>query len=178
MIQSEVLEHSTRRRIYDHIVKDPGITFQMLRSVLDMNDGTLKYHLNCLRKNDLIDIRKRKNEKVLIPKNIASDLHTRELRKDQKRILRFVKDHPGSSLKQISSRTGMDRKDVKRTITSLRRKRLVKCRREGNEHLYHSINDEGLYNEIMLVLMNRYLNGEITIDRLKQLKSRLEELKH
>ncbi len=45
---------STRRRIYEEIVLNPGLHFRELQRRLDMPVGMLEYHLNVLLKDELI----------------------------------------------------------------------------------------------------------------------------
>jgi len=173
MLESEVLGHSKRKMIFEQIVDNPGITFQMLRTVLKINEGTLKYHLDCLRKNEMIYVKKRKNERVYIPKNVGGPVNKKDLGKEQTRVMRVIRDHPGSDIKEIATFSRSSKNDVKKVLTSLRRKNLIQCRNESGKYVYHPSDDEDLYKEIMLVLMKRYQNGEITLKRLLELKKKL-----
>ena len=49
-----VLENETRKLVYDHIMAHPGVSFIVLKSVLKLNDSTLRYHLNYLERSKKI----------------------------------------------------------------------------------------------------------------------------
>jgi predicted transcriptional regulator len=172
MLESEILNHSTRKRIYQHIVDNPGVTFKILKRTFGVNEGTLNYHLDSLRKGDLIEIKKRKNERIYLPTEM-SDPDTCALQIEQKRVLRCIRELPGSGVPEIVKRSGMSKKDVTRVIACLRRKRLIKGNKQGTSYGYHPISDQDLRNEVLLVLIDKYSRGEIPLNRLLQLKRKI-----
>ena len=48
--------HETRKRLMLYIQENPGTTFQRLKGVFKLNEGTLRYHLNYLRRTKRIRI--------------------------------------------------------------------------------------------------------------------------
>ena len=46
-----VLQHDTRRMIYNYIVEHPGVAFNELKKVFELTDGTLRYHVEYLKRS-------------------------------------------------------------------------------------------------------------------------------
>lgn len=173
MDESEILNHAVRKRIYQHIVDNPGITFRMLKRVFGVNEGTLNYHLDSLRKGDLIEIRKRKNERIYLPCEMMDDPREREITGDRRRVLNAIRERPGSDVAGISGRSGVPKKDVTKAIAFLRRKRLIKGARQGRSYGYRPISEEDIRNEVLLILIDKYTKGEIPLNRLLELKRKI-----
>jgi predicted transcriptional regulator len=172
MDQSDPLNHALRKRIYQHIVDNPGITFKMLERIFAVNKGTLNYHLDYLRKVDLIEIRKRKNERIYLPRE-AGDPSLRALKSEQKIVLRSIRESPGSDIKDIVSTSGLSRKDVTKVLAYLRKKRLIRGAKNRKSYGYRLASDEDIRNEVFLILIDKYSRGEIPLKRLLELKSKL-----
>jgi len=49
-----ILEHNTRRIIYNYIISHPGIPFTTIEQIFELTKGTLRYHLHVLEKNNKI----------------------------------------------------------------------------------------------------------------------------
>jgi predicted transcriptional regulator len=169
------MKHSTRKRIYDHIVKNPGITFTMLRSVLDLNDGTLSYHLDYLRRTEMIDIRMRKNQRCYLPREDVGHKHG-PLDRDQSRVLKMLSRTPRMTRDEIAETAGIKGEQLSRALSGLRRRKLVKAYREGRDVTYSPIDEDEIIDRMMMVLIERYVKGDITFERLMDLKERLEEM--
>jgi DNA-binding transcriptional ArsR family regulator len=55
MHQIDLLELKTRKQIYDFIHKYPGIHLREIIRKLDLSEGTIRYHLKYLEKNEVIN---------------------------------------------------------------------------------------------------------------------------
>ena len=53
--KNEVLNLSTRKQIYDFIVKNPGLHLREIYRSLKMSEGSIKYHLDYLNKRNLVN---------------------------------------------------------------------------------------------------------------------------
>ncbi|MBW3584052.1 MAG: helix-turn-helix domain-containing protein [Euryarchaeota archaeon] len=85
MAQDEaVLDLDSRRRIYGHIEKNPGLHLRALQRALDMPLGTLEYHLYQLDRAGMVVIREDGRYKAFFPK--GGDLDRRD-----KDILYYVR---------------------------------------------------------------------------------------
>ena len=56
-------EHQTRRVLKEYISDNPGVTFKLLMNVLNLNKGTLTYHLDHLLKRRVIVQEKKGRER-------------------------------------------------------------------------------------------------------------------
>ena len=66
MISKEkIMDIKTRREIYQYISKNPGLHTYELSKKLDMPRSTLRYHLKCLKKLNLIQLSAEKKDKRL-----------------------------------------------------------------------------------------------------------------
>jgi DNA-binding MarR family transcriptional regulator len=54
LIKKDILELDSRRKIYNYILKHPGLHLRQLAKEIDIPFSTLKYHLNGLLKHDLL----------------------------------------------------------------------------------------------------------------------------
>ena len=180
MLHNEALQHKTRRRIYEHIAENPGVSFNMLASIFGLNEGTLRYHLDYLRRSDLISPRKINNNRCYTCKGV--DLH-RSARKNadnmteaQKKVLSVIRDDPGLTRTEVIDRSRLTRRQATRVISRLKERGLVKVGREGDVNCYELADDGRIYHEIMIVLMEKYLKREISLAKLKEVKKKLEDM--
>ena len=61
------LEHRTRKMIYNLIVARPGATYNFIKRTFDLTDGTLRYHLNYLERNDKLRSKLEQRNKCYYP---------------------------------------------------------------------------------------------------------------
>lgn len=180
MLQNEALQHKTRKKIYDHIADNPGISFNMLSSIFDLNEGTLRYHLEYLRKSDLISPRKIDNKRCYTCKDVDLNRPGREMvnamNKDQKNIFFLIREESGLTRNDLVERSRSNRRQVTRALSKLKEKGLIKIRKQDGIIHYEIAEDGRIFNEMMLVLMEKYLRGEISLAKLKELKRKLEEM--
>jgi len=178
MLQNEALLHRTRKRIYEHILKNPGVTFQMLKTIFDMNEGTLRYHLEYLRRSDLILQKKQDNNRFYISKdNPVKTLKKASDRtsKERARVLSLITSEPGITRSELSEKCNMNRKKLTRILSDLKKKGFIRCRKIGGETCYEAKSDEDIVREMMVILIRKYLDGDMTIERLMELKGKLED---
>jgi len=180
MLQNEALQHKTRKRIYEHIADNPGVSFNMLASFFDLNEGTLRYHLDYLRKYDLIDPRKVGNKRCYSCKDLDLDRAGRELvnaiNHDQKNLLTLIRDDPGVARTELVERSRLGKRKITRVISKLKEKNLIVSRKEEGTTCYEVVEDGRIFNEMMIVLMEKYVRGEISLKKLKEVKRKLEDM--
>lgn len=101
-----VLDHELRSGIYSHILDNPGVCFTDIEKGIDVNRGTLDYHLKVLRREHRIAVLT-KNGRSFYFEN--SGRYTREememlsiLRNDTEfAICEYLLDSPGASRNEI-----------------------------------------------------------------------------
>ena len=54
MFSEKALTNRTRKMVYSYISRHPGVSFGTIMGVLDLTEGTLRYHLNYLERGDKI----------------------------------------------------------------------------------------------------------------------------
>jgi predicted transcriptional regulator len=180
MLQNEALQHKTRKKIYEHIADNPGISFNMLASIFDINEGTLRYHLDYLRRSDLISPRKIDNKRCFTCKDVDLSHPAREkvstMNNDQKKVLELIREDPGLTRNDLLERSGLSRRQATRAISKLKEMGLIISEKEAGTTCYKIAEDGRIFNEMMLVLMEKYLREEISLSKLKELKRKLENM--
>ena len=54
MHSEKALDNRTRKMVYNYISKHPGVSFGSIMNVLDLTEGTLRYHLGYLERENKI----------------------------------------------------------------------------------------------------------------------------
>ena len=174
----DVLDHRTRRMVYNYISSHPGVSFQRIRKVLDLNSSTLRYHLQYLEKAGKIVLEMEGGKKFYYPRGLGSDsqgTESSELSKKERRVLESIKKNPGISKRGLSNYTNLNGSTVSKCIRTLRDKKLIWKVREGRSTGYEHISKEKLKQEMLKLLIDRFLNNEISKERFLALKEELEK---
>ncbi len=170
-------DHRTRDLLMVQIRDRPGISFSRLMKSLDLNEGTLRYHLNYLERKELI--RSKKEGRRRLYYTTALDLGSGKdligLSRDHKRILTMIRRSPGIKSREMMKETGLTRKDLERVIRKLQKERLIWAVENGNGVGYEIITREKLVDEMLLDLVERFLKGDIDRSSFMRIKQWLEE---
>ncbi|WP_230742787.1 winged helix-turn-helix transcriptional regulator [Methanooceanicella nereidis] len=136
-------KNENRNLILDYIIKNPGSTLSDMSSGLNMNLGTVRYHLMILSINHRIVTHRADSKYVRYFKN--SDSYTDEeqmiasllKRYKMKKILELIIKHPGISNAEISRAMDISESAVSKSMKVLYTKELVaKMPLEGNATSY------------------------------------------
>jgi len=103
--RDRVLENFERGRIYQYIVMNPGDHFSHIREMLEMNIGTLTYHLSVLQKEEYVKSRTDGRFRRFYPYGMKLDGHPHA--DIQEMILMQIVSNPGISQKEIASELGV-----------------------------------------------------------------------
>jgi predicted transcriptional regulator len=142
-----------RRLIYDFILRNPGSHQRKIERDLNINAGTLRYHLRYMEKERIITTRKEKNLKVYFvagklgasKKTILSLLQQKRFRD----IILSIINTPGSTHKEMADKLSLKPSTLSKYIRVLEERGVVRHERRGRErHLY--IDNE---REIMNLLL-------------------------
>ena len=183
MSQGEhVLEHETRKMIYNHIQQYPGVSFNTLKNVFNLTDGTLRYHLMFLERAEKIRFGLEKGRRIYYPhqslNNLSSididDSTSLKLTQIQQRLLTAIKQYPGITQKELIKKTGMSRFTIMNNLKKLIGLELVKKKPNGNNVYYEFITNEQLKYQILKRLVIKLLKKEITEKRFLELKRKLD----
>lgn len=140
---NNILKNSTRLKILDYIKKNPGVSFGVLSNEIDVNRGTLSYHLKILKWYNKIKIydedrrykkyfennMKFNDEEMKILKYLKQDT--------ARRIIENLIEHPGISRKDISNVIGISGPAVTQYMEYLRADGIIKMEKEGQFNKYY-----------------------------------------
>jgi predicted transcriptional regulator len=179
-----VINNPTRRMIYNHIYAHPGVTFLILKKVLNINESTLRYHLNYLERSERISFGLEKGKRYYYPhssskqivqktneKNIVNEL---ELTNIQLRIIDTIQKHPKLNQKELSKKTRINRITLNRNLKKLMDLCLIRKIPNGNKIMYEYIPNEQLRFEILKRLLKKLVSNEIDEETFLELKRKLD----
>ncbi|MDG6224330.1 MAG: VWA domain-containing protein [Candidatus Thermoplasmatota archaeon] len=131
-----VLDQENRKRIYDHIVNNPGDHFRSIQRAVELEVGTLSHHINVLEKEQLIVSEQDGNNRLFYQAGTRDRDERVRLSRIQENILRSIRERPGRTQSEIAKDVGVSRNVVFYHVQFLR--------------------DSGMVNEEDLGLRPRY----------------------
>ncbi len=177
------LENQIRKMIYTHIVEYPGVSFSKLKRFYDLNDGTLRYHLNYLERAEKITSKLEAGKLHYYPyaRSVIDSNSTKinpkshELTPHQELILNVIKQNPGINQTELITKTSLKRHILTYSISQLIDLGMVKKNNHERHVCYEYIPDELLQYEMLKMLTIRFLNNEIDEQTFLRLKSKLKK---
>ena len=176
-----VFDHETRKMIYNHIITSPGVAFTTLKSLYNLSDGTLRYHLEYLEKADqiLTDIENGmrcyypvRNE-LVVSEQFSNKPRRYNFTNIQLRIIRTIKSYPGISQVELIRRTQLSRFTISYNIRKFIDMGLIQKTNNGKNVFYNYMTDEALRKEVQLRLTMKLLNREISESEFFELNKKL-----
>jgi predicted transcriptional regulator len=178
------LENETRSLIYDHIMANPGVSFIVLRSVLKLNESTLRYHLNYLEKSEKISFGLERGNRIYFPHlggthiiqkaENSGSLNAYELSVVQEKIISAIKRHPKINQKELATMTRINRITLSNNLKKLMALCLVRKIPNGNKVQYEYLENKQLRYEILKHLIKQLLSNEIDEETFLNLKKELD----
>ncbi len=178
------IENETRKLVYTHIMAHPGVSFIILKSVLKLNESTLRYHLTYLERSKRISFGLEKGkryyyphngERHIIQKHEGSDAITGyELTGAQDKIILMIKSYPKINQKELVKKTGINRITLSRNLNKLMKLCLVRKVPNGNKVIYEYLENKQLRYEILKRLIKKLLSNEIDETTFLKLKKELD----
>ena len=176
-------ENETRKMIYNHIRAHPGVSFIVLKKVFNLNESTLRYHLNYLEKKEKIspglESGKRnyyphlENRHIIQNSEDPNILETYELTGVQEQIIDTIKTFPQINQKKLIKKTGINRLTLSKNLKKLMNLCIVRQVPNGNKVNYEYIKNDQLRYEILKKLLVKLLKKEITEEQFLELKRSL-----
>jgi len=135
--KDDVEKQETRVRIQDHLADHPGSTYSELKRILELNNGTLAYHLRVLEREGMIKARRVGRYKLFYPWTILRRDMTDPgpLTESQKAVLDAVAEHPGISQREIVRLTGLRQQTVSGIVHALNDRGVIFIRKLGRATL-------------------------------------------
>lgn len=175
------MENRNRRLILEQIQDNPGSTFQGLMNDLVMSQGTLRYHLDILKKEERIIEKKIKNQRVYLARNECSKINknfenTSKSNKEQKIVMELIHEYPGITRKELLERSRLSRRDLTLSLYELRKKGHISKVRESKREGFRIITRKKLHDEMMLLLIEKFVKEEIDEEELKEWKKKIDDM--
>jgi predicted transcriptional regulator len=175
------LTNRTRKRLYEYITKHPGVSFQILKEAFRMKDGTLRYHLQyLLSKGEIVrsgDSHRRVYYCAGVKKNsLLGRAIPGKLSQQQRRILEIIAMDPGITSSDIWLRSKQTKRELNQNLRSLTDLGLIWKVKVGGKEGYEFITHDGLYREVYMLLLDKLLKEEISIQEFDHLRGRLKKI--
>jgi predicted transcriptional regulator len=176
-----VLDHQARKRIYNHILTHPGISYTTLKNILDLPDGTLRYHIEYLEKAQRIlpDIENGKRcyypfQNEFVDTQILDDRpQFHRFTEIQQNILSAIKRQPGITQKELQRRTNLGRFTIRYNIKKFIDMGYIRSTNSEKYVRYEYMTDELLRHEVLIRLTMKLINNEISEAEYLKLKGKL-----
>jgi predicted transcriptional regulator len=186
MSRDEVaLENQIRKTLYNHIKEYPGVSFSKLKSFHELNEGTLRYHLNYLERAEKIRSKLEGGRLHYYPfaspvvKANSDDMNLRshDLSQHQELILNAIKQNPGINQTELITKTSLKRHILTYNIAQLIDLGMVKKNNHVRTVSYEYIPNELLQYEMLKMLTIKLLKNEIDEQTFIKLKGKLQNKK-
>lgn len=127
--KKDILNHEIRGLIRGYIIANPGDHYSSIKRNLDLNNGTLAYHLRVLEQNGFIKSMYDGIYKRYYPANINISKLKKNVSK-QEEIFNIILDNPGITMEQIGRMIGVSRQVVNYHVKNLIRGGVVTYSRD------------------------------------------------
>ncbi len=179
MNENSSLGHPTRKILYQFIIDNPGISFHLIRHAMKIPEGTLRYHLQQLQRSNRIV--KEKNGRNLgyyskFKKNHPDCYLNVELSSNQRMLLDLIGDFPGATRKDLLIRSRFSRRELNYSLKRLKDLKLIWKVETGNGQGYEMITRDTFKDEMFKILVDRFLKGELSLERFRTLKDKLDKI--
>lgn len=124
------IKSGMRSKILDYIEKDGAVHLRGLSRALNINRGTMNYHLNILEKFKMIKSSKFGRFKVFYSNSGHNGLY---IDGTAEKILEYVRDNPDSTAGDIATNLRISPSSVSHHIKNLEEKGLIYVNRKGRE---------------------------------------------
>jgi predicted transcriptional regulator len=180
MIEEKPNEHATRKRILRHVGKNRGISFRRIMRDLDLNEGTLRYHLRVLLKEGRVKTSKEGGRRIYYtgakPPGEVEEGPLKLTRSDE-RVLSIVGEHPGCTKKDILRSMEISGKELDEVLIKLEHEHRIWRIKEKGRVTFEKVTAEGIKERMLLDLALMYLDGRIDEPTFLRLKERIEHSK-
>lgn len=138
----ELDEHPTRARILEALRQNPGVTTQDLAEIVELNSGTLLYHLEILSQFRLVSSQRIGRQRAWhVAQGAPPDPATLAALAvpARQRLLDLIENEPGTTPTLLAQTVGLSPATVHHHLQVLARAGLVELRRQGNRLRCHPV---------------------------------------
>ncbi len=178
MYDEGIKDNKTRRLIFQYISDNPGISFPFLKDAFKLNEGTLRYHLDYLLRKDRIVLEKNNGKRCYftsIKKRFPYSDKGLKLNDNQRILLEIISNNPGISFGRLGRLSGMESGPFAYNLNKLKTLKLIWKTKKGEGFGYELLTKEKISDEIILILLNKFMDGEVEEDSLMEMFDKLEE---
>jgi DNA-binding transcriptional ArsR family regulator len=127
--KKDILNHEIRGLIRGYIIANPGDHYSSIKRNLDLNNGTLAYHLRVLEQSGFIKSMYDGIYKRYYPSNVNISKLKKNVSK-QEEIFNIILDNPGVTMEEIGRMIGVSRQVVNYHVKNLIRAGVVSYQRD------------------------------------------------
>ena len=165
---SEKTGDELRSKVTNYIQAHPGSSFSSIRTIFEVPDSTLRYHLRYLEKEG--KIKSDDKRRVYYPHGYLSN---GGLTSNQLHLVDVIRKNYGISQKGISSKIRMNRMTIRSNIKYLVQKEIISVARIGKELHHFYIFPEELKRKKALRLVTKFLLEKIDEESYWDLRTTL-----
>lgn len=133
--KEKILDHFTRGRVYEHIRNNPGVHYSEIKRELELNNGSLAYHLHTLEREELIRSRTSGRFKLFFPTDvkIPKDMEP-QVSAIRRQILNLIRNQPGITQKELASKlTNKKPRTISYHVKNMSREGVLRLEKAGRE---------------------------------------------
>lgn len=143
-----ILEHETRKKIYDLVCKNPGINLSRLAELSECNESTLRYHLDQISHENYITRYDNGRSSHFFEKRISFSPEEQQflssLSSGQSgKILQLIHNDPGITRNELAQKLGIASSTVTRTVQHLTFNGLVVLEKTGRVTRHYIAENSG-----------------------------------
>jgi len=145
--KKDILNHEIRGLIRGYIIANPGDHYSSIKRNLDLNNGTLAYHLRVLEQSGFIKSMYDGIYKRYYPSNVNISKLKKNVSK-QEEIFNIILDNPGVTMEEIGRMIGVSRQVVNYHVKNLIRAGVVSYQRDRKSaKFFPSEEGTGMYEQ-------------------------------
>ena len=164
MENEPALELEIRRKIYNCILKSPGIHYREISDRLHIPSSTMDYHLYYLKKRNLINSLQEKGyTRFYVTGKISTQdkiIFSVLRQKATRRIILFLLENPDSDHKKIRNHLNLAPSTTSFHLLKLIKYKIVERKFKGKDVSYNIINPENII-DILITYKKSFLDDSI-----------------
>ena len=133
--KNKILDHFTRGRVYEYIRNNPGTHYSEIKRELELNNGSLTYHLHTLEREELVKSRTSGRFKVFYPTGakIPKDMEP-QIISIRRQILDIIREEPGITQKELGLRLpNKKQRTISYHVKNMAREGVLDLKKDGRE---------------------------------------------
>jgi predicted transcriptional regulator len=154
----------------------PGVSFSQLLRLLDLNEGTLRYHLTYLERQERIRSVKEGGNRVyysfIVPRGKAPYIGSFSV--GQRRVMNTLRRFPRIGANEIRAHTNLTTATLTSILRKLKKERIIWEVETVDGVGYELITRERLLEEMLLDVVERFLKKKIDQATFLQFKEWIE----